>query len=307
LDANSSATFTVSGGNNVQWYDSATSNTPIATGNSFTTPNLTATTSYWVEDVNLNQGEIASGGKLTQTLNNQGQYQPNSTYYMFFNANEDVIINSVKVFAEGEASRTIAVVDAAGTPIATGTFNIPNGESIVNLNFFVPAGTGYGMRLVGNNPLLWRDKDLTTPFAYPFQIGSLVTITNTNVSGGDTDNYYYYFYEWNVQAPSFTCVSERVEVQAVVLDVQHLNGTTELELFPNPASSELTLSYTSTVSAITEVQFLDQTGRVIFNEQINSAVGFNKHQFDVSRFAAGMYQMRVVRGSQSASYKVIVE
>ena len=304
---NSSVTFTVEGGSNVQWYDSASSDTPIATGNSFTTPSLNATTSYWVEDISLNQGEVATGGKLTQTLNNQGQFQPNSTYYMFFNANEDVIINSVKVFAEGTANRTIAVVDAAGTTIATGTFNIPNGESIVNLNFFVPAGTGYGMRLVGNNPLLWRDKDLTTPFAYPFQIGSLVTITNTNVSGGDTDNYYYYFYEWNVQAPSFACASERVEVQAVVLDVQHLEGTNELQLFPNPASSELTLSYTSTVSAITEVQFLDQTGRVIFNEQINSAVGFNKHQFDVSRFAAGMYQMRVVRGSQSASYKVVVE
>ncbi|MFM7729319.1 MAG: FG-GAP-like repeat-containing protein, partial [Flavobacteriales bacterium] len=169
------ATFNVSGGTNIQWYSSATSNTPVATGNSFTTPVLNSTTSYWVEDANIFPGDVAEGGKSEQTFNNNGQYQPNSTYYLLFDANEDVIINSVKVFADGAANRTIAVVDASGATIATGTFNIPDGESVVNLDFFVPAGSGYGLRLVGNNPLLWRDKDLATPFAYPFEIGGLVT------------------------------------------------------------------------------------------------------------------------------------
>jgi hypothetical protein len=307
VDANSSATFTVSGGNNVQWYDSATSNTPIATGNSFTTPTLNSTTSYWVEDINLNQGEIASGGKLTQTLNNQGQYQPNSTYYMLFNANEDVIINSVKVFAEGAANRTIAVIDATGATVVSGTFNIPNGESVVNLNFSVPAGTGYGLRLVGASPMLWRDKDLTTPFAYPFQIGSLVTITNTNVSGGDTDNYYYYFYDWNVQAPSFACTSERVEVQAVVLDVNSIESTADVRLYPNPASNNMSLSFTSETNGLMQVRLLDQTGRVVFNEPLNATVGANNHQFDVSSFASGIYQLQLARGAQHASFKVVIE
>jgi len=307
INSGETATFTVSGGTNVQWFNSATSNSPIASGNSFTTPALTSTTSYWAEDANTTPGVEANGGKSEQTQNGDGQYQPNSTYYLLFDANEDVIINSVKVFAQGDADRTIAVVDAAGTTVTTGTFNIPNGESVVTLNFFVPAGSGYGLRLVGSNPLLWRDKDLDSPFAYPFQVGDLVTITNTNVSGGDTDNYYYYFYDWNVQQPDFTCASDRVEVQAIVAGINELSGLTNMEFYPNPANTDLTVTYTSQISARMSLQLLDQTGRVVLNENINSASGSNTHRLNVANLAAGIYQLQVVRGNQSASRKVVIK
>jgi hypothetical protein len=301
------ATFTVTGGTNVQWYNSATSNTAIATGNSFTTPALSTTTSYWVEDINLTPGDVATGGKSDQTLNNDGQYQTNSTYFLLFDANEDVIINSVKVFADGAANRTISVVDASGATVATGTFNIPDGESVVNLDFFVPAGSGYGLRLVGNNPLLWRDKNLATPFDYPYEIGSLVTITNTNVSGGDTDNYYYYFYDWNVQAPDFSCPSDRVEVQAIVAGINELTGVTNMELYPNPATTELTLSYSSIVSSSMNIQLIDHTGRVVFSQAFFGGTGANVHQLNVAELAAGIYQLQVVRDNQVASRKVVIE
>ena len=307
INAGETATFNVSGGTNVQWYATATSNTAIATGNTFTTPSLAATTSYWVEDINLTPGDIATGGQLAQTNNGDGQYQPNSTYYMLFDANEDAIINTVKVFAEGAADRTIAVVDAAGATIATGTFSIPDGESVVTLNFFVPAGSGYGLRLVGNNPLLWRDKDLATPFNYPYEIGNLVTITNTNVSGGDTDNYYYYFYDWNVQAPDFSCASDRVEVQAIVASINELAGVSNMEFYPNPANTDLIVSYSSMINSTMNIQLMDQTGRVVLNQQINSTTGANTHSLNVANLAAGIYQLQVVRGNQTASRKVVIE
>ena len=40
-------------GSTVYWYDSPTSTTPIFTGNPFTTPNLTETTTYWVSSTNV--------------------------------------------------------------------------------------------------------------------------------------------------------------------------------------------------------------------------------------------------------------
>jgi ASPIC and UnbV/Secretion system C-terminal sorting domain/Ig-like domain CHU_C associated/FG-GAP-like repeat len=307
ISPNTTATFTVTGGSNINWYTSATSNTPVATGNSFTTPALSSTTSYWVEDVNVTPGDAAAGGKSDQTINGSGQYQPNTTYYMLFDANEDAIIHSVKVFAQGAADRTIAVVDASGATIATGTFTIPDGESMVTLDFFVPAGSGYGLRLVGNNPLLWRDKDLTTPFDYPYAIGNLVTITNTNVSGADTDKYYYYFYDWNVQAPDFTCASDRTEVQAIVLGLDELDGVTGMKLYPNPANDDVTLSFNGVVSSIMNVQLVDQTGRVVYAKQIFGATGVNNHRMNVSGIAAGIYQLQVTRGNQTASRKLVIE
>jgi len=45
----SGATLTASGGDTYKWYDSATSTTPLASGQAYTTPPLTANTTYYVE------------------------------------------------------------------------------------------------------------------------------------------------------------------------------------------------------------------------------------------------------------------
>lgn len=301
------ATFNVSGGSNVNWFDSSTSNTPIASGSSFTTPALTTTTSYWVEDSNVIPGVSASGGKDAQTNNGEGQYQQNSNFFLIFDANEDIIINSVRVFADGAGERTIGVIDAGGNTIISNTFSIPDGESVVNLNFFVPAGTGYGLRPFDQSPLLWRDKDLETAFAYPFNIGDLATITNTNVSGGTTFNYYYYFYDWSVSTPDFVCSSDRVEVQAVVVGIDELDNVSEMGIYPNPAQDDLTISFGSLNNVQIQVSLLDQTGRVVMNEAINGNSGTNAHRLDVSNLAAGLYQIRLTCGDRKVTRKVVIE
>jgi hypothetical protein len=307
IQAGTAATFTVNGGLNVSWYDSANGTTPIATGNTFTTPTLNASASYWVEDVAVYPGDVATGGKTEQTINNEGQYQSNTTYFLLFDAMEDVIINTVKVYAAGAADRTIAVVDAVGNTIATGTFTIPDGESIVTLNFFVPAGTGYGLRLVGNNPQMWRDKDSASPFAYPFNIGNLVSITNTNVSGANTYNYYYYFYDWNVQAPDFTCTSDRVEVQATIISVDEISNVSNMQLYPNPAKDLVNITFGSLVSSTLQVQVIDQAGRIILSQQYNCNTGANTHQMNVANLASGIYQLQLNMGNQTATRKIVVE
>jgi len=227
VPVNTSATLVSPGNENTNWYAGANDTEPIFTGSTFQTPTLVESSSYWVETFNTGAQASFVGGSNNWLLNGQGQYQPNSTYYMLFDAHHDAIIRTVKVYASGAADRTIALVDPAGNTLAQATVAIPNGESVVELNFFVPQGTGYGLRCVGNNPLLWRDKDLTTPFTYPYEIGDLITITNTNISGADTDNYYYYFYEWNVEKPVTYCYSNREEVIVTVENVQILEGCTD--------------------------------------------------------------------------------
>ena len=307
INSGETATFTVTGGNSVSWYDTATSNTPLASGNSFTTPVLNATTSYWVEDANVTPGAVAAGGKTGQTLNNEGQYQQNSTYYLIFNAEEDIVINSVKVFADGAADRAIAVIDAAGNTVVSGTFTIPDGESVVNLNFEVPQGTGYGLRLTGNNPLLWRDKDTNTPFDYPYSISDLATITGTNVTGGNTYNFYYYFYDWNVQAPDFACTSERVEVQAIIIGVDEITSVTNMQLYPNPANDLVNITFGSLVSNVLTTRVIDQTGRVVSTQQFTCSTGANTHLLNVADLAAGVYQVQLAMGNQTATRVIVVE
>lgn len=306
IQPNTSGTFTVTGGNNINWYDSANGTTPIATGNTFNTPVLTSDASYWVEDQIVYDGGTFGGGKAAWTQNNDGQYQNNSTYYLIFDAFEDVTIASVKVYANGAATRTIALVDANNNTIVSSSFDIPDGESIVNLNYFVPAGENYGLRCVGNNPQLWRDKDLSNNFAYPFNIGDKISITNTNVGGADNDNYYYYFYDWQVEGEDFVCSSERVEVQAIVAGLDELIRVTNLNVYPNPANDVLNITFDGVASTKLDVKLIDQTGRVVTSNQYVVSSGLNNRSLDIAKIVSGVYQLQFASEGKTASRKVVI-
>jgi hypothetical protein len=197
----------------LNWYDDPLAVTPIATGMNFTTPFLSSTTSYWVENVTTYGGLQATGGEPANLT--EGQYHTNSNNWLVFDAHEDFILKSVKVNANGSGNRGIELVDNTGTVIASGTYNVPDGESTVTLNFDVPAGVDYGLRCTSANPQLWRNGP---PYAlgYPYNIGSLATITTSTVTGANALNYYYFFYDWELETETYACASDRIEVQVIV-------------------------------------------------------------------------------------------
>jgi hypothetical protein len=55
------------------------------------------------------------------------------------------------------------------------------------------------------------------------------------------------------------------------------------------------------------IQLMDQTGRVVLNQQVNSTTGANTHGLNVANLASGIYQLQVVRGNQTATRKVVIE
>jgi hypothetical protein len=199
---------------NLRWYETEMAETPLEEGLTFTTPWIDVTTSYWVEDITYHGGGEVNGGPET---NADGQIHFNSSFYLLFDANEEIIIESVKVFADGASNREFAVVDSFGSVVTSGIYLVPDGESIVELNFSVPAGQGYGLRSMDNDPLLWRDSQPDTDIDFPFAIGDLASITGTNVTGNNWNNYYYFFYDWTVSTPVSECESDRIEVMAIVI------------------------------------------------------------------------------------------
>jgi hypothetical protein len=205
------ATFT---GNSVDlsWFNDPMSEIPVGNGLTYTTPVLNATTSYWVQEIPVYDGLQASGGKLATGT---GQYHSNSQNWQLFDAHEDIILKQVRVFANGSGNRTIQVINNQGNQVAVGTFNIPNGSSYVDLNFNIPAGTGYGIRTLDNNPQLWRDAPPTT-LNYPYHIGALASITSSSIIGANALAYYYFFYDWQVETQTYTCPGDKYEVVAYV-------------------------------------------------------------------------------------------
>ncbi len=287
-------------GTNVAWYDAADGGTQLGTGNTFTTPALFNTTSYWCADRNVSGGEIYYGGPVDQTT--IGDIS-NSTYHLLFNAAEAMIVKSVKVYADVAGARGIEVVDmAGGSVIASGTFDIPAGESRVDVNFSVPAGGPYGFRFSTQNPGCWRDGNGSNP-AYPFDLGGLGSITGTTVQGGNALEYYYFFYDWEVQRPETSCASTRIEVVVQVAPQGiHDASVSGFSVYPVPTSALLNIDF-GTIAGEVDMDLLDVTGRIVSAEH-RTVKGIAT--LDVSGLARGEYTLRVRHADGLIVSRVVV-
>lgn len=289
-------------GNDLRWYDVPVGGEILGTGPNFETPFINETTSFYVEDANIVGGEIVFGGK--EDNSGPGGMHSNSSFFLKFDAFEDIIIKSVLVYANGSGNRTIRATDSNGTIIAEGVYNIPDGESRVDIEFEIPAGTGYELKTTGN-PQLYRNGEDNT-LAYPYALGDMGAITGTNIQGSNEFNYYYFFYDWEVQRPESGCVSDRVEVLAVVDTTT--SGIEEddqmvFDLFPVPASDIVNLELS--FAGVFDLQLLDVSGKTLLNEQRVANEG-DVQQINLQGLATGLYFVKVINGEDFGVRRLVI-
>lgn len=284
-------------GQNVVWYDAASGGNVVATGNAWTTPSLNTNTSYWCADRTTYGGDTTYGAQTNNTTS--GSYS-NSANYLLFNANDDFTLRSVKVYAAAAGNRTIAVKDDNGTTVASGTFNIPLGESRVQLNFNIPAGGPYGLMITSANPQLWRDGQGSNP-AYPYQIGTLATITMSSAGGANALQYYYFFYDWEVTSAITLCEGPRTEVN-VLVGPQGIteNDATGVKVYPVPTSSALTIDFGTSTGAV-DIDLVDVTGRTVLTR--HASIG-GLMTLDLGAIARGQYQLRLTHAGAVTTRRV---
>ena len=180
-------------GENLLWYDAEDTMMPIGAGSDYPVY-VDQTTTFWVASESVNDGTTATGAKDERDLDN-GQFHQNNGFWLVFDAYQNMTLESVKAYASGLGSRQVTLVDASGATLQSSTVNMEDGENTVDLNFFVPAGEGYGLRVSSDNPQLWRDGIGSNP-DYPYALGDFGAITGTSVNGANSQNYYYFFYDW---------------------------------------------------------------------------------------------------------------
>ncbi|HEX2617968.1 MAG TPA: T9SS type A sorting domain-containing protein, partial [Flavobacteriales bacterium] len=289
IPVNTSTTLNATG-DNITWYDAASGGNVLGTGNTYNTPVLSTTTSYWCDATEQHGGEQSNGGK-TDRAAAAGAYHNNNSFYLLFEAYDDFVLRSVKVYANGAANRTIALIDQSnGSTIASTTVNVPDGESRVQLDFNVTAGGPYGLRVTSSNPQLWRDGQGSNP-TFPYALGTLGSITTTSVSGSTANSYYYFFFDWEVEASSVFCAGPRTEVVVHVGSTGIAdNAASALTVYPNPADDRLNIAFGDLTGSM-DVQLLDITGRVVISRHLNNANGVES--LDLTGIAAGEYGLRI--------------
>ncbi len=204
---NDSVLLTTLASGETYWFDNQYFGNLLNIGDTFQTSSITNDTTFFVE--NHVVPAPVYGGK-TDTLGGGLFYNNAISLGLYFDCYYDIILKSVKVYAADTADRLIVLMDSNNDTVYSGIFNIPKGESRVNLNWNIPAGINY-IIYGPNSPNLYRNDG---GLAYPYNISNLVKITRSNVSA--STSYYYYFYDWEIIGPD--CISARVPVNVFVND-----------------------------------------------------------------------------------------
>ena len=201
-----SLTLNATGTGELHWFDAPAGGNDLGTGNTFITPVLSTTTTYYVESVipaspvyGAKPDNSGGGGNLT----NQNQY-------LIFDCYTPITIVSVDVYASATGNRTFELRNSSGTVLQSATVNITSTSGAFNvpLNFSVPVGTNLQLGLASTSTCnLYRNN---AGVSYPYTSAGLFSVTNS--SAGNT--FYYYLYNWEVVEPS--CISGRTPVVATI-------------------------------------------------------------------------------------------
>jgi hypothetical protein len=242
---------------------------------------------------------IQSEGAVDNTMGAGASYTANATQGLNFDVTKPCTLVSVSCYAGSAGNRTIQVVDAAGNIIQTATVNIAAGLSTVNLNFALPAGTGFVLQ-----PSLACDLYRNTAGAvYPYSASGLVSITG-NTAG--LPAYYYFFYNWKVQQNP--CASPGTVVSGIDSCASGVNNVTvdnSFSVFPNPASGIFTATFQAAGSANYTVKITNTLGQVVYKEELNNFSGTYSKQMDISSYGKGVYILSISNAKDTDVKKVI--
>ncbi|MEL6625538.1 MAG: T9SS type A sorting domain-containing protein [Bacteroidota bacterium] len=209
------------GTGDIYWYDSPTSSTIVGQGNTFTTPFLSTSTTYYAEEANL---QFFTAGKPDNT-GGFGFHDTNfGTNGLTFNVEQDLVLESVLIYPENNSNGTVTINlrNALGQVLETTNFTVNSPAPLnveVPLNWSIPAGTGYRIDASGTSlgfgQGLFRNSSAAS---FPYEVPGLISITG-NVNGLTTS--YYFFYNWRIRTAG--CPSPRVPVQAIILPPAFVN------------------------------------------------------------------------------------
>ncbi|MDX2283185.1 MAG: PKD domain-containing protein [Bacteroidia bacterium] len=213
------------------WYDAPTGGTLLSDSATLTV-NPAATTTYYLERA----GASFSAGPATNGFGGGGTY----SFFadgLVFDAISPFVLKSVRVYPFSAGQIVVNVfASGASTPLHTKTVAFGNtvSDTVITLDFLIPAGTGYTITAGGSTVSgLFRNN---SGAVYPYQVPNQVSITGPiNALAG----FYYFFYDWKIEAT--VCPSDRGAVQVTVLPLAEAGFTgssTELVLSLTDASQE---------------------------------------------------------------------
>jgi len=290
----------VAQGDSILWYAAADATSPVGLESPWTTPVLTEATSYWCAEASHPVDNTVHGGMDAPGAN--AHVENSSVFFPIFECYSPFRLKSVLVSAGTAGMRAVGLVNwPSGTPIVAGSFDLPEGESRIDLNWDITPGT-YGLRMYGDDIGMTYNNVSNT---YPYPLGDVGAIVSTTNSGSGATAYFEIFYDWEVGFTTYTCEGLRTQVDVTMSTVGIPEGQRSdlVKLYPVPAHNTLSVDMAALQGPV-ELQVLDITGRIVQHDRLAAT---SVHQLDISGLASGEYQLRVVHNSSSEVHRFVVQ
>jgi hypothetical protein len=223
---------------NYYWYNSATSNTPIATGSTFNSTNIPSNKTYFVGR------EIKTSiGPANKLAFPEGGYNSFNGNFVRINNSVPVIIESARLYIGNPGTVQVMLADL-GTLNANGSYTyFPLHSVTLNVSATHPTPTGgavignpvgdtgaiYQLNIPVNTPgdhvlmvtcsngaTIFRNDKITGTTTYPMSMPGVFGITGNSVNWGSTNDpnaFYYFFYNMKVRTQA-GCVSDKATIVA---------------------------------------------------------------------------------------------
>ena len=248
--------------------------TVLATSTGFITQTICGGTSYFFNGVNL-----TVTGPYLDTFANSVGCDSVLTLNLFVSALSNGLIN--QTICNGTTYLFNGVNLGVGGAYKDTLANIAGCDSIVTLNLTIsPASTGtITTTIATGSSYLFNGVNLTQPGVYKD--------TLANVSGCDS------------------VVTLNLSVGTAIANIKE--ATWEMSIYPNPAMSNATVSYTlPTEATILDIILVDAQGKVMMADKVNQPKITGTYPLNLKGIASGLYFVRLTANGYSETRRIVV-
>ncbi len=192
-----------------QWFETATSTTPVFTGNLYLTGTINQDTTIYVSAFSKDYYHVGPADNTLGPGFSTSFFS--SSRGLVFDVYANCSLDSVRVYPGSQGGTiTLILEDANGTQLASTAVYVPAGisDTMIYVGFSLTPGQGYVLHSSGSNGSFFYN---TSGSAYPYSLPGLISITGA--ANGSDD--YYFYYDW-VVSPE-VCSTPKTPLNITVL------------------------------------------------------------------------------------------
>jgi hypothetical protein len=141
-------------------------------------------------------------------------------------------------------------------------------------------------------------RNVTTAATYYVQVYGYASAFNANTC---------YRLRVNASGTNFRSISGADVDAEENVNIEKVNAMDVLSLFPNPASTSLTVNFFTPNQQNSTIEIYDMIGKVVSTQVINSQEGFNAQDLDITGLNNGVYFLKMTQSEKSTVKKFVVK